>query len=177
MSELAQGMEVDGTPEQVRARLDAGLLRVGSVWFPTVAELHAWSRTTTPLYVRWLSPRRFELGPRTAVLRSATLCPVLRGELRAEGRRTRLSWRLTFTPFTVAVLGGWAIVEAVWAAVGFPPVLRGEVHPTWCLWWALPGVGLATAAVLGWVNGRRLLADALGSLRTLAGEPPVDEDW
>jgi hypothetical protein len=170
-------MVVDGSPGEVRERLDRALIRVGSVWFPSPAELHRWSRTTTPLYVRWLGEAGFELGPRTEVMRTATLCPVVRGRLTAEGPRTRLEGVFTFTPFTWALLGFWLALEVVWGAIGLPAVLSGEVHASWLVWWGLPLVGLLLAAGLGWVRGKAALEGALGDLRRIAGSPPVDEDW
>ena len=167
---------VDGTPAQVRLRLDAGLLPVGSVWFPTRNELDAWNATAPPLYVRWRGPLDFEIGPRTASMRSACFCPVLRGTLLPDGGRCQLSWVVSIPRFTTILLGGWMVVAAGWAAWLAPQLWSGQAHVSWLLWWAIPVVGALTGWLVGHVQGTAALLGAADHLRQAAATDVSDPE-
>lgn len=172
-------MVVDGTPAEVRERLDRMLLGIGSVWFPTLAELDRWYGSTMPLYVRWLGEQRFEIGPRLGSMRVARLAPVLRGAIEpTDDGRSRLSWRLGWSPFSLAVLGAWSVAIAAWAVVLVPRLAAGEASPLTLVTWVLLAALTWGTALVTWRQGREALEGRLLWLREqLATRTVPGEDW
>ena len=160
--------------------MERGLLPIGSVWFPTRNELEAWKNTPLPLYVRWRGPLAFEIGPRTASMRSACFCPVLRGTLLPVDGGCHLDWVVSTNRFTTVLLGSWMVVAVLWAIWLVPQLMSGDAHPSWLLWWAIPVVGAATAWLVGRYQGTASLLAGADHLRTTAAtpvpEPPTEEE-
>lgn len=168
---------IEDHPEQLRARLRQELLPVRSLWLPSRKELDAWSHSAAPLYVRFVGPQRIEIGPRTYSVQTACLCPVWRGELRAGSAGGELRLHRGLPRLTALMAATWLAVELVWAAVGLPEVLAGELHPSWLLWWGIPWIGGAAALGLGWWRGGQQLDAARPELERIARAPVVAEDW
>ena len=170
---------VPGSPRQVRERLTGGCLRVRSVWFPTLAELRAWDRSTEPLYVRWTDDLRFELGPRLVNMSAARFCPVLRGELHTSpDGRTRLQARWGRNRMTSALLWIWAALLVMWMVLGVAGNQGPEGTYGWMVFWAMLAAGWAVAWATGVWWGRRELEDRLDELARIAADPSAgDDDW
>ncbi len=170
--------EVQGTAADVRKRLDARLLVVKSLWFPTPRELRAWDQSGVPLYLRWLGPHQFEIGPWLASMWASAFSPVWRGEIIAEGERARLSWRRTWTALTWGVLIAWWIVVIGWAGALIVVVGGGQESPWWVLWWGLLALSTTAGPAVGWRFGGRALDAQHDWLEVAAADPLVDgEDW
>lgn len=168
---------VDADLATVRARLGERLLRVGSTWFPTPKELRAWSERGLPLYVRLPAPDRAEVGPRLDSLWAACFSPVWEARMSEAGGRTTLRWSRRLPAFTVGLLSAWVVVLVLWGVALAPPVLSGEEHWAWVVFWAVLAGSTAAGPGLGWSLGGRALDAALPALREALEQPEVGEDW
>lgn len=166
---------VDADPAQVRGRLEAALLVVRSVWFPTVTEQRAWTASTAPLYVRWRGPDALEVGPRLYSMAAARWAPMWAGRLVGDGSgRTRFVGRVRFAPLAQGLLAGWTLVLLAWLAAELQR--GGALH--WLPWWLALAALTASTAVLAAVPGGRALRAALPDLLRLAADPEAGaDDW
>jgi len=168
---------IEAPPEELRSRLSSQILGIHSVWFPTRRELKQWSAASGPLYLRWSSADRFEVGPRLGSMWASCFSPVLAGEITESDGATEISWVRRFPRFTTALLGGWAVVLLIWAATMLPPLLDGTV-PSGLPWWLLLAASAVAAPAVGGSMGGQALDDAAPQLITLLGDADVpDEDW
>lgn len=170
-------LEVAASPDEVRDRLDRGLVVVRHLWFTSPAELRAWDRGTSHLYVRWLRGGQAEIGPRLANLQAARLCPVVRVTLGEGDGGTRLVVSAPRLPTFAAVLLGtvavlcaaWGgLIASAWSTGG--PAARGFVF-----WLGLTAV-IPTILAIAWGPGRRTLEEGLPELERVARDPSSGED-
>lgn len=170
---------LEASPSEVKARLVAGLLPVRSVWFPSMAELRAWDSAVEPLYVRWLGERSFEIGPRIGNIQAARFCPVVRGDLIADGHdRTRMSGQLLGQRFTNRLLLAWTALLILWLAALVPPIQSGAEPVGWLVWWAFLVAATAAAWGVGHHKGGRVLVERLPELLAVANDPGAGaDDW
>jgi hypothetical protein len=166
------------SPAEARRRLDAALLPVGSLWFPTLAELRRWDRSTEALFVHWIDEARFEIGPRVTNPQAARFCPVLRGRVVAVGTGTRLEGRVIFPRFAGGLLVVWGLLLALWLALGLQRSFAADEPLGWLLWWAVLAASLALTAGLGAVLGGRALQEGLPELERVLADPDAGaDDW
>lgn len=171
--------EVHSAPEEVRARIERGLVVMRHLWFTSPAELRAWDRATSKLYVRRLRHGGLEVGPRLANLQAARLCPVVRVAIEPSPEGTRLTVAAPRMPqFAAVLLGIVALLGAAWggviavAAQQGAPAARG-----WPFWLGLMGFAAGVVA-LAWGPGRRSLDEALPELLRVAADPDSGgDDW
>lgn len=154
---------VDGAPPEVRARLDARLLRLHSVWFPTRTELAAWGTCDVPLYVRWIRGGEVEVGPRLHSMWAACFSPVLRGSLQPAGdTRSELRLERAIPRVTATVIGLWWAVLALWMGTLALPQPPGAEDPAgWLPFWGVLAVASTLGPAVGWYGGGRELRGAL----------------
>lgn len=169
---------VPGSPEQVRRRLERGLLPVRSLWFPTLAELRAWGHATSPLFVRAVG-RRIEVGPRVNSLQAARFCPVLLASLEPQGEHaTRVAGEVRFPRFAAGLLAAWAVVLVVWLGLGTVSSLGGEPVGAWLIWWVVLAAALGLSGGLGGRLGGQALREALPELARVARDDAAGgDDW
>lgn len=177
-SDLELDATVQGSPQVVRGRLDAGLLGMSSLWFPSLAEMRRWDGATEVLYVRWPSETSFEIGPRLVNLQAARFCPVVVGSLHAVGTdQTRLTGTVHFPRFSAGLLGLWGLLLTAWLVAG----LMGQeaAHGQgWMVGWLVLAGAAVAAGGLGHLLGGRALRTALPELVRVAGDPGAGaDDW
>ncbi len=168
---------VDGSPDEVAARLTSHLLVVRSIWFPTPRELRTWERSGHRLYVRRLSATSLEVGPRLHSMWAACFSPVWRGTLTPHGSASSVEWRRTVPRFTLGLLVMWWIATASWLAAFVPVLISGDLHPAWLIFWCLLALASTAGPAVGWVMGGRALDaadDDLARALTLTG---TEDDW
>lgn len=165
-------------PTEARRRMEAALLPVGSLWFPTLAELRRWDRSTEALFVHWVDDTHFEVGPRVTNPQAARFCPVLRGSLSPHGEGTKLQGRVVLPRFGTGLLVLWAALLLMWLALGLrASVVDGEPLG-WLVWWAILASALALTGGLGAFFGGRALDDGLPELERVLTDPEAGaDDW
>ncbi|MCB9681274.1 MAG: hypothetical protein H6733_07350 [Alphaproteobacteria bacterium] len=172
--------EVDGAPDQVRARIVASCLRIRSLWFTSLAEQRAWARSTDPLFLRGPTEGTIELGPRLSNLQAARLAPVLHLDLVATGDgRTRLQGRFEAPRFAFVLLALWGATMVLAAGAMVARAVQGAaVSPPEVVAWCVIAGGVGVAAWIGWRKGGEALRAALPELARRAGDPDAGaDDW
>lgn len=166
---------VAAPPAQVRARLAAACFVVGSMWFPTLAELRDWRTSTTTLYVRFTGPASGEVGPRLYSLQAARFAPVLSLRLVPEGiDRTRLVGEVRASSAMRALVLGWGGTLVVWPVLALLSAESADLR--WVPWWAVLVAFVGFAALAGHVMGGRALRAALPELVRIAGDADAGTD-
>lgn len=178
---MGQGISIDvrGTPEQVRARLEERLLLIGDLWLPTRRELMDWSASVAPLYVRWTRSGRFEVGPRLETMPAARFAPALRGTLApSPNGGTRLVGRLRWPLATSVMLWGFTAAVLLWGASVSWQLSQGESHLGWAGAVVVTLLIVHGTAAAAWSWGRRQLLAEVPWLTGTLDRPVVDgEDW
>lgn len=167
---------VDAPVEEVHRRLNGALLPVGSLWFPTLAELRKWDASTATLFVCWQGERGFEIGPRLTNPQAARFSPVLRGTLVGEGHRTRVQATLVPPRFATGLLVVWAALLALWLILGLRAFVVEEEPLGWLVFWGTMVAALILAGGLGWTRGGRVLEERLGDLSAVLSDASAGED-
>ena len=176
---LGFSLEVDGSPEQVRERLEERLLLIGDLWLPTRRELKDWSHSVAPMYLRWTRSGAFELGPRLETMPAARFAPALRGRLEARpGGGTRLSGSLRWPLATAVMLWGFTAAVLVWGASVVWQLSQGQTHYGWLGAVIVTLLVVQGTAVAAWFWGRSQLLAEVPWLTATLDRPVVDgEDW
>lgn len=177
---LGGPMVVDGSPEQVRRRLEDRLCVVGELWLPTRGELKSWDVSPAPLYVRWTRQTDgFEIGPRLETIPAARLAPALRGRLRSAGvGRTEVVARLAWPRFTFVVLLAFTLALLVWGGYIVAGLYTGDSHLGWLAVWAMSVAIVNGGALAAWRWGRGQLLAEFPWLQAVLAQSQVDgEDW
>ncbi len=159
-------------PEAVQRRLARQALVVRSVWFPTQRELTAWGRSGCPVYISPMGTGRIAIGPRLGAMWASVFSPRFVGELRPEGRGTRVTWSVSLPRMTRIVLGIWAVLVFGWGAA-----IAMGLHPGGLLWWAIVTLSTAGAPLLGMRMGGQALEQSLPWITEVLLAPDDDEDW
>jgi hypothetical protein len=171
-------VSVSGTPEEVKRRLDERLLCVGSLWFPSRAELQAWDEADMPLYIVRNRTTTLEIGPHLANMWASCFSPVLRGTLENRSDGTAISWSRGWPTVTHFVLWSWTVVLAIWLLVLLPQIASGSEHPIWLLWWSILSATRVAATALGGHYGGQTLDTHIPWLTQALTEVLVEEeDW
>lgn len=159
-------------PLAVEHRLLLQALPVRSVWFPSRNDLRDWDHSGSPVYVRRLSPGRFEIGPRLGAMWASVFSPIIVAELEAAGPGTRAVWRRGYPRLTTAVLGIWAVLIAIWGtAIGMGIGTNGV------LGWLLITFVTVVAPIVGGTRGGRALDAAIPWITEVVLAPDESEDW
>jgi hypothetical protein len=172
-------LELDGTPSQVRERLEERLMVVGDLWLPTRRELRDWSNSVAPLYLRVTRNGAFEVGPRLETIPAARFAPTLRGVLvGTDSGGTRLQTRVRWPRATAFMLYGFTLAVLVWGvAVGWQ-LYNGQTHLGWLGAVITVFVIVQGSAWLAWTWGRRQLMAEVEWLSQALSRPVVEgEDW
>jgi hypothetical protein len=168
---------INATVSEVHERLQRRLLRVRSVWFPTPRELREWQETQAPLYLCWLGPERFEIGPRLVSMWASCFCPVFRGSIESIDSGARLSWTRAWPRFTIGLLVTWAVTLVLSLGAMLPQVLSGQEPVIWLAFWGLLAGGAVAGPLLGGRYGGAALDERVDWLIEAASNPIVEEDW
>ena len=163
---------IDASPAEIRRRTDERLLTMRSVWFPSPREDAAWRASGHPVYIRWIGPNTAEVGPRFDSLWVSSFAPVDVVDVSGPIAPVR---RLPHV--TTAVLVGWWVAAAAWAAYGLPRIASGDEPAAWLFFFGTV-VGASTLGPgLGWVMGGRALDAARGVWLEAMRVPRSGEDW
>jgi len=171
---------VDGTPAQVRERLEQRLCVIGELWLPTRGEMRRWDVSPAPLYLRWTRVKGgFEIGPRLETMPAARLAPALRGRIRALGTgRSEFTARVRWPRSTAAVLLFFTAVLLGWLGYTTAGLYSGQSHLGWLAVWGMSTVIFCGGTFAAWQWGRGQLLNDLPWLDQVLSSPMVDgEDW
>lgn len=159
-------------PDAVVARLVQEAVCVGSVWFPTRAEVEAWNDAGTPVYVRRIGRDRVEIGPRLGAMWASAFSPVWVGSLTADGAGAVVRWTRRYPSVTVAVIGIWLVLVALWGGA-----LALGIQPAGLPWWVLTAASTVAAPAVGWVRGGKALDAGIPWVAEVMSAPDDEEDW
>ncbi|MFK7928263.1 MAG: hypothetical protein AB8H79_08735 [Myxococcota bacterium] len=177
---VGEPLMVDGTPAQVRERLEQRLCVIGELWLPTRGEMKRWDVSPAPLYLRWTRAKDgFEIGPRLETMPASRLAPALRGTIRAVGTgRSEFTARVRWPRSTFAVLLTFTAALLAWGGYTVAGLSTGQSHLGWLAVWGMSTAIVHGGAFAAWRWGRGQLLNDLPWLGQVLASPMVEgEDW
>lgn len=156
----------------MQRRLARQALVLGSLWFPTRAELLEWGRSGCPVYVRPLGAGRIAVGPRLGAMWASVFSPCFIGEVRPAGSGSEVIWARALPRLTKSVLAIWVVLVCAWGVA-----IALGLHPGGALWWAIITAGTLGAPAVGALRGGRALDETVPWLTEVLLAPDEEEDW
>ena len=169
---------MESEPGVVRARMDALLIAVRSLWFPSMADARAWDASEAELYVRWTGPDTFVLGPKLFNMAAARFSPVLHASIRADDGGSVLVGRIRFPRMAGGLLGVWTALLVGWLGFGLYVSTQKDEPLGWLVFWALLAASLVVVWAVGLVQGGKALDEGLARfVVALADDGALEDDW